>query len=199
MFYYISGKAAHKGENFVVVDVSGIGYKIYTSLICIERISINTDIKMFTYTYIREDTFDIYGFLTENELNMFEKLLSVSGVGPKAALSNLSVAPVDKVALAIVTGDTNLIKKANGVGPKAASRIVLELKDKFSNEEITTDEVNEIIVSSLAGGFGRTNEAVEALTTLGYSTAEAKSALSGIDMTMDIELIVKEALKKLLR
>lgn len=199
MFYYISGKAACKGDNFVVVDVSGIGYKIYTSLICIERVSINSDIKMFTYTYIREDTFDIYGFLTENELNMFEKLLSVSGVGPKAALSILSVAPVDKIALAIVTGDTNLIKKANGVGPKAASRIVLELKDKFSNEEISSDEVNDIIASSLVGGFGRTNEAVEALTTLGYSTAEAKSALSGIDMTMDIELIVKEALKKLMR
>ncbi len=199
MFYYISGKAAHKGDNFVVVDVSGVGYKIYTSLICIERVSINSDIKMFTYTYIREDTFDIYGFLTENELNMFEKLLSVSGVGPKAALSILSVAPVDKIALAIVTGDTNLIRKANGVGPKAASRIVLELKDKLSNEEITTDEVNEIIVSGLTGGFGRTNEALEALTTLGYSTAEAKSALSGIDMNMDIELIVKEALKKLMR
>lgn len=199
MFYYISGKAAHKGDNFAVIDVGGVGYKIFTSLISLEKISLNSDIKMFTYTYIREDMFDIYGFLSENELNLFEKLLGVSGVGPKAALSVLSVAPADKIALAIVTGDTALIKRANGVGAKVAGRIVLELKDKLSNSDIASEGANEIISSVVSGGMGATNEAMEALTTLGYSAAEAKSALSGIDMTMDIELIIKQALKNLMR
>lgn len=199
MFYYISGKAALKGDNFVVVDAGGVGYKVYTSILDLERINTEADIKMFTYTYIREDMFDIYGFLTENELSMFEKLLTVSGVGPKAAMSVLSVAPADKIALAIVTGDTALIKKANGVGPKAASRIVLELKDKLSNSDIASDGANDVITSAVVGGFGATNEATEALTTLGYSLAEAKNALSGIDMTQDIELIIKQALMKLMR
>lgn len=199
MFYYISGKAALKGENFIVVDAHGVGYKVYTSLLDLEKIKTDSDVKMFTYTYIREDMFDIYGFLSENELSMFEKLLSVSGVGPKAAMSVLSVAPVDKIALAIVTGDTALIKRANGVGPKAAGRIVLELKDKLSNADIASTEVNDILASAAVSGFGATNEAVEALTTLGYSAAEAKNALSGIDMTQDIEIIIKQALMKLMR
>lgn len=199
MFYYISGKAALKGDNFIVVDAGGVGYKVYTSVLDLEKVKLESNVKMFTYTYIREDMFDIYGFLTENELAMFEKLLSVSGVGPKAAMSVLSVASVDKIALAIVTGDTAVIKRANGVGPKAAGRIVLELKDKLSNSDIASDGANEIIASAAVSGFGTTNEALEALTTLGYSAQEAKSALSGIDMTQDIELIIKQALMKLMR
>ncbi len=199
MFYYISGKAGLKGDNFVVVDAGGVGYKVYTSVLNIEKIKLDTDIKMYTYTYIREDMFDIYGFLSESELELFEKLLSVSGVGPKAAISVLSVATHDKIALAIVTGDTDLIKKANGVGPKAASRIVLELKDKLSNTAIASDGAKELAASATVGKMSATGEAIEALVTLGYSAVEAKSALSGIDMTMDIELIIKQALMKLMR
>ena len=199
MFYYISGKAGLVGDNFVVVDAGGVGYKIYTSVLNIEKIRLEESIKMYTYTYIREDMFDIYGFLSEGELDLFEKLLSVSGVGPKAAISVLSVATADKIALAIVTGDTDLIKKANGVGPKAASRIVLELKDKLSNAAIASDGAKELVTQVVTGGMSATGEAIEALVTLGYSQAEAKSALSGIDMTMDIELIIKQALMKLMR
>ena len=199
MFYYISGKAGLKGDNFVVVDAGGVGYKIYTSVLDIEKIKLDADIKMYTYTYIREDMFDIYGFLSESELSLFEKLLSVSGVGPKAAISVLSVASADKIALAIVTGDTDIIKKASGVGAKVASRIVLELKDKLSNASIASDGAKELVSSVVTGKMSATGEAIEALVTLGYSQAEAKSALSGIDMTMDIELIIKQALMKLMR
>lgn len=199
MFYYISGKAGLKGDNFVVVDAGGVGYKIYTSVLDIEKIKLDADIKMYTYTYIREDMFDIYGFLSESELSLFEKLLSVSGVGPKAAISVLSVASADKIALAIVTGDTDIIKKASGVGAKVASRIVLELKDKLSNAAIASDGAKELVSSVVTGKMSATGEAIEALVTLGYSQAEAKSALSGIDMTMDIELIIKQALMKLMR
>ncbi len=199
MFYYISGTAALKGENFAVVDVGGVGYKIYTPLSCLEKIKTDSDIKMYIYTYVREDAFILYGFLKESELELFEKLISVSGIGPKAAMAVLGVASADKVALAIVTADTALIKKAPGVGPKAAERIVLELKDKLSNYDIASDNAKELVGSYIGDSKSMTGEAMEALAVLGYTQAEAKSALSGIDLSMDLELIIKEALKKLVR
>lgn len=197
MFYYISGTLAHKGDNFAVIDAAGVGYKIYTSLYSLETLGeLGSEAKLFTYLYVREDIFDLYGFATQEEMRLFELLLSVSGVGPKAALSLLSVMPPQKLVLAIVTGDAAAIKKAQGVGPKAAQRVILELKDKMAGSDMVTDSS---LAEFAAAPAGASNEAVEALCVLGYSAAEAKSALAGVNMEQDLELIIKGALKKLVR
>lgn len=197
MFYYISGTLALKGEGYVVIDANGIGYKILTSVYSIEKLSNNGEVKMYTYMYIREDICDLYGFASEEELNMFTLLIGVSGIGPKAAVAILSTMSPSDVALAIVSGDTKAITRAQGVGPKVAQRILLELKDKIKNEQMLSGAVSGD--DAVPVSFGASNEAVEALCVLGYSSIEAKQALSGIDMSMDLELIIKEALKKLMK
>lgn len=197
MFYYISGTLALKGESYVVIDANGIGYKILTSVYSLEKLSNNGEVKMYTYMYLREDICDLYGFASEEELNMFTLLISVSGIGPKAAVAILSTMSPSDVALAIVSGDTKAITRAQGVGPKVAQRILLELKDKIKNEQMLSGAVSGD--DAVPVSFGVSNEAVEALCVLGYSVAEAKQALSGIDMNMDLELIIKEALKKLMK
>ncbi len=197
MFYYISGALAVKGDGFAVIDAGGIGYKLITSLASLERLPAHGgEVKMYTYMYLREDVCDLYGFLSEEELNMFMLLIGVSGIGPKAAISILSVMTAAEVALAVVTGDTKSITRAQGVGPKVAQRVVLELKDKIKNEDMIAAAASD---DSVPVSFGASNEAVEALCVLGYSSQEAKKALSGVDMSMDLELIIKEALKKLMR
>lgn len=196
MFYYISGTLMHKGDGFAVIDAGGVGYKLITSLYSLEKLkSIGDDAKMYTYMYLREDICDLYGFISEEELNMFLLLISVSGIGPKAAVSILSTMSPSEVALAIVTGDAKALSRAQGVGAKVSQRVVLELKDKIKNEDMIRGAEGETENIS----FGSSNEAVEALCVLGYSASEAKQALSGIDMSMDLELIIKEALKKLVR
>ncbi len=197
MFYYISGTLALKGEGYVVIDANGIGYKILTSVYSLEKLSGAGEVKMYTYMYIREDICDLYGFASEEELNMFTLLISVSGIGPKAAVAILSTMSPSDVALAIVSGDTKAITRAQGVGPKVAQRILLELKDKIKNEQMLSGAVSGD--DAVPVSFGVSNEAVEALCVLGYSSIEAKQALSGIDMNMDLELIIKEALKKLMK
>ncbi len=198
MFYYISGSLALKGDGFAVIDANGVGFKLLTSVYSLEKLSsLGSEVKMYTYMYLREDICDLYGFESEEELNMFMLLISVSGIGPKAALSILSTLPPSGVAIAIASGDTKAITRAQGVGPKVAQRIMLELRDKIKNDDLvaaTQDYKEDASVS-----FGATNEAVEALCVLGYSSLEAKKALSGIDMNMDLELIIKEALKKLMK
>ena len=197
MFYYISGELAHKGDNFAVVDAGGVGYKIHTSLSTLEKAgSIGSDIKLYTFLYVREDIFDIYGFSTNEELHMFNMLLSVSGVGPKAALSLLSTMPSSQIALAIVTEDTKSFTRAPGIGPKAAQRIVLELKDKVKNDQLVSVPADSAPAAYSGGSMG---EAMEALVVLGYSANEARGALLGLDMGMDLELIIKQALVKLMK
>lgn len=198
MFYYIAGTVAHKEDGFAVIDAGGVGYKLLTSLNSLDRLgSVGSDAKMYTYLYVREGVFDLYGFASEEELNMFLLLIGVSGVGPKAALAVLSVLTPSALALAVVTGDTKSITRANGVGPKVAQRVVLELKDKIKNEDmIAMSGSDEPIGDST---FTASNEAVEALCVLGYSAFEAKQALSGIDLAQDLELIIRDALKKLMK
>jgi len=197
MFYYISGELAYKGENFVVVDVGGVGYKIYTSLSTLEKSdSVGSNVKLYTHLHVREDIFDIYGFLTNEELHMFNMLLSVSGVGTKAALSLLSTMPPSQLALSIVTEDTKSFTRAPGIGPKVAQRIVLELKDKVKNDQLTALPADSAPASYSGGSMG---EALEALVVLGYSANEARGALAGMDMSMDLELIIKQALVRLMK
>ena len=196
MLGYVKGKLAEKDLTFAIVDVNGIGFKIFTSLYSLESVNVGDDVTFHTYLYIKEGIMDLYGFATKEELKLFELLISVSGVGAKGAIAILSVGSPSKIAVAIATSDINLIKSASGIGPKIAQRIALELKDKISNEElshgITQDDVP--VVSK-----GAKNEAVSALMVLGYSKGEAEKAVSGAKCeTDDVEEIIKAALKALM-
>lgn len=195
MYYYIKGRLALKDLNFAVVEAGGVGYLIYTSMKSLAELGeAGSAVTMYTYLNVREDAQDLFGFTTLEEKNMFLHLLSVSGVGPKAALAILSVVTPAQFAVAVVTNDVKTITKAAGVGPKLAQRVILELKDKMKNEdlELTEDETAEISAS------GSMSEAVSALVVLGYSVNDAKAAVRKIDGTLSVEEIIKKALASLL-
>lgn len=196
MYYYIVGEITFKTDSFVVLEAASVGYKIFTSSVNAEALKLGESAKLLIYSYIREDAFDLYGFRFEEEKQLFENLLSVNGIGPKAALSILSVADFRQIALAIVSGNTALIKQAQGVGDKVANRVVLELSGKLSKESILPEGVGDSASSVKTGNIA---EALEALTALGYSQTEARNVLSSIDCNIDLELIIKEALKKLMK
>ncbi len=192
MFYYIKGKVTYKTYNFMVIDVGGVGYKIYSSMTTLEKASLNDEFLVYTYTHIREDIFDIYGFSSVEELNTFQMLISVSGVGPRGALSIVSYMPTDKFALAVIHSDIKAITAAPGIGKKIAERIVLELKDKISKELNLSGKEMELAASSSTGDF---DEAVNALMVLGYSALEAKGAVIAVkDSCSTVEDIIKKAL-----
>lgn len=194
MYYYINGEYVEKGENFVVIDAGGVGYKIYTSLFSMEHMPKPGEmVKVYTHFHVREDAQDLYGFHTSEERTMFLNLISVSGVGPKVALAILSVASPAELALAIIQKNVKVITKASGVGPKVAERVILELKSKIKNVEALPEDYG--VVQS--GGFE--SEAIEALIALGYSSQEAKKAVALVDESLGLEDIVREALKKLMR
>lgn len=195
MYYYIKGTLVQKGDNYLVVDANGVGYMIYTSLTSLADVGeTGRNVTMYTYLHVREDVMDLYGFATVEEKNMFMHLISVSGVGPKAALAILSVTTPAKFAVAVVTNDVKTITKASGVGPKMAQRVILELKDKLKTEEleIDADEDTGEIPSD------NKNEAISALIVLGYSPSDAQKAVKGIDGTLNVEEIIKKALSSLM-
>ena len=194
MYYYIKGELVLKQDNFAVVDNGGVGYKIYTSGLSLSGVSVGDEVTFYTYLYVREDIFDVYGFTKNDELTMFLHLLSVSGVGPKAALAILSTLTPNQLVLAVMTNDAKALTKANGVGAKMAQRVILELSGKLKNSEILPDESlpQEDTLDTSAV------EAVSALTVLGYSQAEAKKAVSKVDPTLGVEEIVRKALAHLM-
>lgn len=201
MFSYIRGKLAEKSQNHVVIDVGGVGFKIYSSATSISdpSLSVGSEATFHTYMYIKEGIMDLYGFSTKEELAMFELLISVNGVGAKGAVGVLSVASPSKLALSIVSDDAATIKKAPGIGVKTAQRICLELKDKIKNEDIVsanTDAFAEIDTSDAVGARG---DAVGALVVLGYSRQEAQSAVASVKEDLpDAESYIKKALKNLM-
>ena len=199
MFYYISGTVALKTDSFAVIDANGVGYKLYASTKTLETIETGTEAKLFTYANFKAsaDIFDLYGFATMEELNLFEMIIGVSRVGAKTAISLLSNISPSKFALCVVTNDFKYIaSKTPGLGAKGAERIVLELKDKFKGVDIGGISTEEV-VDVYHGGDSETDEAVSALVVLGYSTQEAKRAVSGLRGS--VEEIIKEALKKLMK
>lgn len=199
MYYYINGTLAAKGENYLVVDNSGVGYMIYTSLSCIEKAgSVGSEITVYTYLNVREDAMELYGFYSEDERKMFLLLISVSGVGPKAGLALLSVASPQKLASAIITGDEKLLTKASGVGPKAAKRVILELKDKIDNEALGLSAEIDDAPAREAVIIGSKAEAMSALTVLGYNAQEAKTVLAKLDESLSTEELIKKALAQLM-
>lgn len=194
MFYYIKGELTYLGDSFAVADCSGVGYKIYTAVNnIVSKYALGDIVKFYTHTHIREDMFDIYGFITAEELHLFELLISVSGVGPKAALAILSTKSVDELEYAISNGNHKVISMAQGVGTKLAQRVVMELKDKVSVTQGQEREPSIILAGNNA------NEAVMALVALGYSLGEAKRAVSEFANLDNVEDIIKNSLKKLMK
>ncbi len=198
MFSYITGRVAEKSANFVVVDVNGVGFKIFTSLNTLQDTSVISGEKatFYTYMYIKEGIMDLYGFSTKEELTLFELLITVSGVGAKGATAVLSVANPSKLALSIVTGDIATIKQASGIGTKTAQRISLELKDKIKNESLVSDATDAFEQVAPVDTSAQ-SEAVSALMVLGYSANEAQKAVASVSDAGNVEEIVKQALKKL--
>ena len=197
MFYHLAGIVSDIDINLAVIDCGGVGYAVNTTVNTLSRIKLNEKAKLYISEYIKEDSFDLYGFATLSEKRCFDMLLTVSGIGPKAAQAILSAATPEGLAIAIMNGDEKAITVAQGVGKKIAQRVILELKDKVS-KEMGSSSVELPVIHSPADGDSR-NEAVAALMVLGYSTPEINSALKGMDISgMSTEQIVKIALKNLM-
>ncbi|HBM81274.1 MAG: Holliday junction branch migration protein RuvA [Clostridiales bacterium] len=196
MIDYIKGTFEDSGKDYIVIDNNGIGYKIFVSSSTIAKINqLNASIKIYTYFHVREDAVVLFGFLTKDELDMFELLISVTGVGPKAALSILSVLAPSKLALAIAGNDIKSLTSVPGVGSKTANRIILELKDKIDIDSMVTKDADIAVSEDDA-----LSEAVGALVALGYNIAEANASVANVDRQgKDAESIVKAALKNLMK
>lgn len=197
MFYHLAGTVSDIDINLAVVDCGGVGYAVNTTVNTLSKIKLNEKAKLYISEYIKEDSFELYGFATLSEKRCFDMLLTVSGIGPKAAQAILSAATPEGLAIAIMNGDEKAITVAQGVGKKIAQRVILELKDKVS-KEMGSSSVELPVIHSPADGDSR-NEAVAALMVLGYSTPEINFALKGMDISgMSTEQIVKIALKNLM-
>ena len=191
MYSYIKGTYEGQRENYIVLEASGIGYKIFaTSSTAAKMPQIGMQAKVYTYFNVREDAMELYGFYSEEERDLYEILISVSGVGPKMGISLLSYVSPAEFAAALAAEDTKTLTKAPGVGPKLAKRIILELKDKFKTD--SPDIPTETIVSEPS----ERQEAAQALISLGYSASEAQRAVDGLNGS--IEDIVGKALKNLM-
>ena len=201
MYSYIRGELVERNLDHVVIDVNGIGYMIYLSGLSMEQLPmIGSEIKVHTYLYLREDLMMLYGFLDRDELEMFKLLLGVSGIGPKGAMAILSTLSADDLRFAILSGDSKTISKAPGVGGKTAQRVVLELKDKMSLEDAFEKKLaHEGDAAGPKLDSTAKNDAIMALTALGYSSAESLKAVSKLEITenMDVEEILKAALKSM--
>lgn len=201
MIAYIKGILADVTREEAVVDVHDIGYRIWISGMTFQRLpGIGERVKLYTYTHVKEDAFQLYGFLAKDELELFRKLITVNGIGPKGALAILSVLGADELRFAILSGDSKAISKAPGVGAKTAQRVILDLKDKISIEDTFVNKEAADYAQSLGAVSGvneARGEAVEALTALGYGSSEALRAVKQVEMTtdMDTEAILKAALK----
>ena len=201
LFYYLRGTITALEAGLAVVDCGGVGYACYTTSYTQSQLKVGQEQKLFTHCAIREDAVDIFGFATKEERTCFERLIGVSGVGPKAALAILSTTTPDRFTLAVVTGDEKALTAAPGVGKKLAQRIILELKDKIAGEQARFDASAGPAAAVLpAGGGGKLAEATAALTVLGYSQSEIGLALRGVDVEhLSVEDIVRSCLRAMVR
>lgn len=203
MFYYLSGILAHREAGIAVIDCGGVGYKLTISqntLSALDRSSVRSDkVKLYTYMAVREDDVELFGFHNEEELTTFKLLLTVSGIGPKAAMGVLSAFTPEGLARAVTTEDTKAIARANGIGSKGAARIVLELKDKLSYAG-DTDTAPLQTVTAAPKKSSHLTEAAEALTALGYSRAEVNAVLAKINTNgMESGEIIRAALAQFMK
>ena len=198
MFYHIYGTLEINDRGTCVIDCAGVGYKLTTSLITSGLLAekVGQKVRLFTHLAVREDGIELFGFESTEERECFNKLTTVSGVGPKAAISILSVMTPDNLAIAICTEDVKAISKAPGIGAKIAARIVLELKDKLSKEIGTISTAKPSVRGAAIMPTGNLMEATEALMVLGYDKNSVLNALNGVDPTMRVDEIIRLALKK---
>ena len=200
MLYYVSGNVAILEPGLAVIDCGGVGYGCRITAYTAGQLKLNQSARLYITESIREDAFDLYGFISREEQHCYELLTSVNGVGPKAAMSILSAGP-QNFTLAVMTGDEKLLTAAQGIGKKIAQRIILELKDKMAKETAAGLD--------FSGGKGtpaipvfssKATEAAQALAVLGYSTQEVQAALKGIDMdALPLEEIIRQSLKKMVK
>lgn len=198
MFSYIKGELVEVNTDHIVVEVGGIGYMLSISGQAMSELPpVGTDIKVHTYLYIREDILMLYGFLDKDEMEVFKLLIGVNGIGPKGAMAVLSVLSADDLRFAVLAGDAKAIAKAPGIGAKTAQRVVLELKDKFSLEDAFEKKTEHVNQAEAASQGTVKNDAILALTSLGYSSSESLKAVSRVEITedMDVEDVLKAALK----
>ncbi|MGL4453377.1 MAG: Holliday junction branch migration protein RuvA [Sarcina sp.] len=203
MYEYIKGEFRGLNKDYIILENGGIGYKVFTSGNTIATMpKVSEEVKLYIEQIVRQDFIGLYGFMTKEELSMFNLLLSINGVGAKAALSLLSISTVLNLKYAIIVGDEKHITRAPGIGKKTAQRIILELKDKLKKEDKTmsvdTEGMDISMLEAIAGNEARQEEAMEALMALGYTDKEAKKVLEKVDITESIENIIKESLKLLM-
>ena len=201
MFSYIRGELAEVGLNRIVIDVGGIGYTVYVPGQAIEALpEPGREVKVHTYLHLREDAVVLYGFLSKDDLEIFKMLIGVSGIGPKGAVAILSALSADELRFAVLSGDAKAIAKAPGVGAKTAQRAILELKDKLSLEDALEKQLEHGSSSVPPSKNPVKNEAVMALTALGYSSSESLKAVSKVEITpeTDVEEVLRQALKNMI-
>lgn len=199
MYEYINGEFKCINKDYVIIDVNNIGYRIFTSGNTMANMpKVDEKVMLYLEQIVREDFIGLYGFLTKEELEMFKLLLSINGVGAKAALSLLSISSVNNLKYAIMIGDEKHITRALGIGKKTAQRIILELKDKLKPDELVDNEQISIGMSMDDSYSSNISEALGALVALGYTDKEAEKALSKIDKSLSLEGMIKECLKLLM-
>ncbi|MBU0721976.1 Holliday junction branch migration protein RuvA [Patescibacteria group bacterium] len=190
MISYLKGKIKHKGNGFVILEVNNIGYQIFISPLLYTDLSLNQEIEFFTYQQVREDALNLYGFKSSTELELFELLLSISGIGPRSALAVMSIATVSDIKDSISRGDSALLTKVSGIGRKTAERVVLELREKIGKLAVGNDKIGRSQLGS--------SDEIDALMALGYSFSQAREALNNVDAEIkDSGERIRQALKKL--
>lgn len=201
MYAYFIGKIAYMQADSVVMEVNNIGYNIKVSAQTIQNLGhMSGEVKLYTYTYVKEDAFSLFGFLTREELELFKKMITVNGIGPKGALAILSTMSVDTLRFAILSGDAKSIAKSPGIGAKTAERLIIDLKDKISADEVFALNTGETVSIAQTSELPAKKEAIEALTALGYSATDAIKAVNQVECNKDTstEEILKLALKKII-
>ena len=200
MLYSVRGTLIHMEANLVVVECGGVGYALRTTANTMSRQpETGNETMLYTYLYVREDAVELFGFSTLSELNCFQMLISVSGVGPKAAISILSNITPEQFAICVATGDSKAFTASKGIGLKTAQRIVLELKDKITNEQLEggVTASNPSLAGGVVSGKGNLSEAISALVVLGYPQQQAARAVTAFDGSLPVEELIKLALKAL--
>lgn len=200
MYSYLKGKLVEIFEDTIVIEVNNIGYNVRIPASMIDMLKgQGQELKVYTYLYVKEDAMQLYGFFTRDDLNIFKLLLGVNGIGPKGALAILSVMTPDDLRFAVLGEDAKAIAKAPGIGNKTAQRMIIELKDKLSLEDAFEAKTAHMAEDQTMGSSSVRNEAIQALTALGYSSSEALKALNGIELTpeLTVEEVLKLALKQM--
>ena len=206
MIGFLRGRVAYLLADVCLLDVNGVGYRVFIAGNTHNQLKLGQEAMLFTHTSVREDAIQLYGFYSQEEYDLFQLLLTVSGIGPKGALGILSALTPDDLRMAIVTGDSKAISRAPGVGNKTAQRVVLELKDKLDATEVFSSALDHghgagaaVDAGAAAGVYGAQKEAVEALVALGYSNVEASRAVKKVELSegMTVDQILKASLKNL--